>query len=87
MLDPRIRRATAADVAAIVAMLADDVLGAARESPDDLAPYLAAFAVIDADAQQRLMLAERGGRVVGSGHPRVTDEDGQPIPAIPRTCG
>lgn len=37
------------DVAAIVAMLANDPLGATRESPGDLTPYLAAFAVIDAD--------------------------------------
>lgn len=61
-----IRRATADDVPAIVAMLADDVLGATRESPDDLTPYLAAFAVIDADPHQKLVVAERDGRPVGT---------------------
>jgi hypothetical protein len=39
----QIRPATIDDVPAIVGMLADDPLGATRESPADLAPYLAAF--------------------------------------------
>jgi len=60
-----IRRARAEDVPAIVALLADDELGAARESPDDLAPYQAAFKAIDADPQQRLVVADRVGEVVG----------------------
>ncbi|WP_369795997.1 GNAT family N-acetyltransferase [Actinoplanes sp. N902-109] len=47
-------------------MLADDVLGATRESPDDLTPYLAAFAVLDADPHQHLVVAERDGRAVGT---------------------
>nr|WP_229789969.1 GNAT family N-acetyltransferase [Pilimelia terevasa] len=47
-------------------MLADDPLGAARESPDDLTPYAAAYAVIDADPHQLLAVAERDGRVVGT---------------------
>lgn len=64
--DLTIRRATVDDVPEIVAMLADDVLGATRETPDDLAPYLAAFAVIDADPHQKLVVAERAGRVVGT---------------------
>lgn len=58
------RRATAADVPAIVALLADDVLGAARESPGDPA-YDAAFAAIAADANQLLAVADLGGRIVG----------------------
>ena len=66
MSDVTIRPATADDVDAIVAMLADDVLGAGRETPDDLAPYLAAFAVIDADPHQRLVVAEHARRVVGT---------------------
>ena len=41
------RRAGRDDVVAIVAMLAEDALGATRESPGDLAPYLAAFDAID----------------------------------------
>jgi GNAT superfamily N-acetyltransferase len=60
-----IRRATTADVAAIVAMLADDPLGAARESPGDPA-YAAAFAQIDADPRQFLAVAELAGEVVGT---------------------
>ena len=61
-----IRRATAEDVPAIVAMLADDELGARRESPDDLAPYLRAFEAIDAAGHEVLAVAERDGEVVGT---------------------
>ncbi|MFW6721706.1 N-acetyltransferase family protein [Streptomyces sp. MAR4 CNY-716] len=66
MSDLEIRRATAADVHAIVAMLADDPLGATRETPDDPAPYEQAFARIDADPAQHLAVAERDGHVVGT---------------------
>jgi GNAT superfamily N-acetyltransferase len=58
------RRATADDLPAIVALLADDVLGATRESPGDPA-YAAAFAAIDADANQLLAVAEQDGRILG----------------------
>ena len=58
------RPATAGDVAAIVALLADDVLGAARENPGDPV-YDAAFAAIAADPNQLLAVAELDGRVVG----------------------
>lgn len=61
-----LRRATAADLAAIVALLAADQLGATRDSADDLAPYLAAFAAIDADPAQQLLVATSGGDVVGT---------------------
>jgi ribosomal protein S18 acetylase RimI-like enzyme len=61
-----IRRATAEDVPEIVAMLADDELGALRESPDDLAPYERAFAAIDASDHDVLVVAERDGVVVGT---------------------
>ncbi|MER6401830.1 GNAT family N-acetyltransferase [Kitasatospora sp. NPDC001603] len=66
MNDLTIRRATADDLPAIVAMLADDPLGAARESPDDLSPYRTAFARIDADPHQHLVVAERAGRTIGT---------------------
>lgn len=65
MDDLRIRRATAADVPAIVALLADDPLGAGRESPGDPA-YATAFAEIDADPHQFLAVADAGGSVVGT---------------------
>ena len=66
MTDISIRRATAGDVPAIVALLADDVLGGTRESPDDLVPYEAAFAEIDRDPQHLLLVADRAGVVVGT---------------------
>ncbi|CAL9489138.1 GNAT family N-acetyltransferase [Streptomyces sp. DH-12] len=66
MGDLQIRPATTDDVLAIVAMLADDPLGARRESPDDLAPYLTAMDRLRADPNQHLVVAVRGGRVVGT---------------------
>ncbi|MEU0248994.1 GNAT family N-acetyltransferase [Streptomyces sp. NPDC006235] len=66
MGDLEIRPATAGDVPAIVAMLADDPLGAQRESPDDLTPYLTALERLSADPNQHLVAAVREGRVVGT---------------------
>ncbi|QKV93820.1 GNAT family N-acetyltransferase [Streptomyces sp. NA02950] len=66
MSDFEIRRATAEDIPDIVAMLADDPLGARRESPDDPAPYRAAFERLDRDPNQRLVVAVRDGRTVGT---------------------
>ncbi|MFG2481634.1 GNAT family N-acetyltransferase [Streptomyces virginiae] len=61
-----IRPATEADVPAIVAMLADDPLGATRESPEDLTPYLAALKRLTGDPNQHLVVAVRADRVVGT---------------------
>ncbi|MEV7288189.1 GNAT family N-acetyltransferase [Streptomyces sp. NPDC093252] len=66
MGDLEIRRATAGDIPAIVALLADDPLGARRESPDDPAPYLTAFERIAADPHQHLVVAVREDRVIGT---------------------
>jgi GNAT superfamily N-acetyltransferase len=66
MEDLEIRRATAEDIPAIVAMLADDPLGAQRESPDDLTPYLKAYERLAADPNQHLVVAVREGGVVGT---------------------
>ncbi|MFD9389800.1 GNAT family N-acetyltransferase [Streptomyces sp. NPDC060000] len=66
MGDLEIRAAVAEDVPAIVAMLADDPLGAQRETPDDLSPYLTALERLSADPNQRLVVAVREGRVVGT---------------------
>ncbi|MER5749448.1 GNAT family N-acetyltransferase [Streptomyces sp. NPDC002088] len=66
MGDLEIRPATTDDIPAIVAMLADDPLGAQRESPDDLTPYLAALERLSADPNQHLVVAVREGRVIGT---------------------
>ncbi|PAZ09409.1 GNAT family N-acetyltransferase [Streptomyces sp. SA15] len=47
-------------------MLADDPLGAQRESPDDLTRYLAALERLTPDPNQHLVVAVREGRVVGT---------------------
>lgn len=62
------RRATEADIAAIVAMLADDPLGAAREdvSTPLANAYLAAFRAIDADPNQYLAVMTDGDAVIGT---------------------
>ena len=65
-MDIEIRPARAGEVAAVVALLADDVLGAGRETPDDLTPYLAAFARLADDPNQQLMVAVRGDAVIGT---------------------
>ncbi|MFI5984131.1 GNAT family N-acetyltransferase [Streptomyces sp. NPDC051555] len=61
-----IRPATEADLPVIVAMLADDPLGATRESPDDLTPYTAALKRLTDDPNQHVVVAVRGDRVVGT---------------------
>ncbi|MCA1377655.1 MULTISPECIES: GNAT family N-acetyltransferase [unclassified Bradyrhizobium] len=62
-----IRPARREDVAAIVAMLADDHLGRARERVEDPLPaaYYDAFARIARDPNLTLVVAESEGRVVG----------------------
>jgi ribosomal protein S18 acetylase RimI-like enzyme len=62
-----IRPARREDVAAIVAMLADDRLGSARERVEDPLPaaYYEAFARVERDENIQLVVAESEGRVVG----------------------
>ena len=62
------RAARESDLPAIVAMLADDALGAAREQLADPLHegYRAAFAAIDEDANQLLLVAEQDDAIVGS---------------------
>ncbi|MEV5568051.1 GNAT family N-acetyltransferase, partial [Streptomyces sp. NPDC052196] len=62
----KIRPARTEDIPAIVAMLADDPLGAVRESPDDLTPYRTAFDRLVDDPNQHVVVADRGGEVVGT---------------------
>ncbi|MFZ5558602.1 MAG: GNAT family N-acetyltransferase [Pseudomonadota bacterium] len=61
------RRAGRDDVPAIVRLLADDPLDAARERSDDPLPesYYRAFAAIERDPNQELTVVERDGQVVG----------------------
>ena len=65
---PLFRAATEADLPAIIAMLADDALGAAREdvSPEGRVPYLAAFRELTADPNQMLVIADVDGEAVGT---------------------
>ncbi len=64
----QIRRATRADVVAIVRLLADDPLGQAREAFTDPLPesYYRAFEAIEADPNQFLAVVEQKGRIVGT---------------------
>jgi GNAT superfamily N-acetyltransferase len=66
MSDLEIRPAEIHDIPAIVAMLADDPLGARRESPDDLTPYTTAFERMSGDPNQIQAVAVREDRVVGT---------------------
>jgi ribosomal protein S18 acetylase RimI-like enzyme len=62
-----IRPARREDVSAIVAMLADDHLGRARERVEDPLPsvYYQAFERVERDQNLTLVVAESEGRVVG----------------------
>lgn len=64
-MDLVIRDAGAADIPAIVAMLADDMLGRDREAAIVEPAYFAAFAAIEADPNNRLLVAVRVGELVG----------------------
>ncbi|MBD3554549.1 GNAT family N-acetyltransferase [Streptomyces sp. SP18CM02] len=66
MSDLEIRPVSADDLASVVAMLADDPLGAQRESPDDLTPYEEALQRLTDDPNQHVVVAVREGRVVGT---------------------
>lgn len=64
-----LRRAGVEDVSSIVAMLADDELGATREGINDdadLQTYLRAFNAIDSDPAHLLVVAVDGTSVVGT---------------------
>ena len=64
----RIRLATRTDLDSIVSLLANDPLGATRERATDPLPesYLRAFAEIEADSRNELVLAEADGEIVGT---------------------
>lgn len=60
------RRATRDDLPAIVALLADDALGAKRERDENPLPdpYYRAFAKVEAQSGNELFVGESGGRIV-----------------------
>lgn len=60
------RAAVEADLPTIVAMLADDHLGAKRESLDDLTPYVAALKQLSRDSRLMQVVCERDGEIVGT---------------------
>jgi GNAT superfamily N-acetyltransferase len=62
------RAATRDDLPAIVGLLADDEIGEGRESETaEVAPeYARAFEAMEAEKNNRMILAERGGRIVGA---------------------
>ncbi len=72
MSDLVFRPATEADLPAIVAMLADDHLGAQRESPDDLSPYHAALEQIINDPLLIQVICERDGEIAGTMQVSIT---------------
>jgi len=61
------RSATPADLPAIIALLADDILGQGREDASDPPnpAYVAAFAAISADTNQLLVVVEDAGCLIG----------------------
>lgn len=61
-----IRQAKVTDVPPIITLLADDEIGASRETPNDRAPYDESFAAIAADPNQLLVVGERGGEIVAT---------------------
>ena len=60
-----IREATEADLPAIVALLADDMLGAGRETGTLDPAYLAAFRAIQAEPNCRELVAVADGAILG----------------------
>jgi len=60
-----VRPARETDLPAVVALLADDALGAAREAPADDPRYLAAFHAIEEQRGNTLYVAVTGDRATG----------------------
>jgi ribosomal protein S18 acetylase RimI-like enzyme len=58
------RNARIADLPTIVRLLADDALGATRESADNVAPYETAFAALTAQKGNAIIVGDENGEVV-----------------------
>ncbi|MBQ1073602.1 GNAT family N-acetyltransferase [Micromonospora sp. C31] len=65
MSDVIFREAVRADLPAVVALLADDVLGRTRDVTQVDAAYEKAFADIDADPRNQLVVADADGELLG----------------------
>ncbi|MGR3454385.1 N-acetyltransferase family protein [Pseudooceanicola sp.] len=65
-MTPHFREARRADVPEVVALLADDTLGATREGTGEIDRYLAAFDAMRAEGANHLIVGEAGGRVVAT---------------------
>jgi GNAT superfamily N-acetyltransferase len=63
--DVVVRRAGIGDVPALVDLLTDDVLGSTREVAE-MTPYRRAFAQVDVDPSQLLVVAVADGEVIGT---------------------
>jgi GNAT superfamily N-acetyltransferase len=65
--EPAFRRARREDIASIVRLLVDDPLGARREKNADPLPpaYYDAYAAIDADPNNELVVVDLEGEIVG----------------------
>ncbi|MEU5904735.1 GNAT family N-acetyltransferase [Micromonospora sp. NPDC047527] len=65
MTDVIFREAVRADLPSVIALLADDILGKARDFTEVDDAYERAFAAIDADPRNQLIVAEQDGDLVG----------------------
>ncbi|WP_433553282.1 N-acetyltransferase family protein [Micromonospora zamorensis] len=65
MTDVTYREAVRADLPAVIALLADDVLGKARDFTEVDEAYEKAFADISADPRNQLIVAEQDAELVG----------------------
>ncbi|MFI6241124.1 GNAT family N-acetyltransferase [Micromonospora sp. NPDC050795] len=65
MTDVIYREAIRADLPAVISLLADDLLGKARDFTEVDEAYKRAFAAIDADPRNQLIVAEQAGELVG----------------------
>ncbi|MEH0971214.1 GNAT family N-acetyltransferase [Micromonospora sp. CPCC 205546] len=65
MSDVIFREAVRADLPAVIALLADDVLGRTRDLTEVDAAYEKAFADIDADPRNQLIVADTDGELLG----------------------
>ena len=66
-MDQIIRAATRSDLRAVIGLLADDTLGASRDTltPELDPAYEEAFAAIESAPHQKLVVMEQGGQIVG----------------------